>query len=232
MDHIRREVGLQPEFWQHCRQSHAIPAVLPNLSQAQARSQQCWGASALQLFHDERLAKIAEEFWTVRALHAGRILWRVHIEIAVKNLASVEVPIHMGRKHSLDQIVSLSLCPPLVVHLGVDGPNVVLRLHAVYDVFDGHHSGQHRMVLIVVLVHPVAAYQEKVPEAVCVVTDEVEALVTAKISGIRLGNMDDVGVLNILGLEDPDLGHLFDGKSGHFFIGQLPQKAGFIAKIL
>ena len=46
----------------------------------------------------------------------------------------------------------------VIFHLGVERPDITL-IHAAFDdVIDGRHGGQHRVVLVVVLVHAVAAH--------------------------------------------------------------------------
>jgi hypothetical protein len=45
----------------------------------------------------------------------------------------------------------------VILHFGIDGPDVVLCGDAVDDILNGGHGGQHRVILIVVFVHSVAA---------------------------------------------------------------------------
>ena len=59
----------------------------------------------------------------------------------------------------------------MVVEVGVHRPDVVRRaLH----VPDGHHRRQHRVVLVVVLVHAVAADGVQVRDRIDVLADDVE----------------------------------------------------------
>src|SRR5450755_1999444 len=50
----------------------------------------------------------------------------------------------------------------VIVHFGVDFPQSGLVRLAADDIVHGHHRGEHRVVLIVVPVHAVAADQEQV----------------------------------------------------------------------
>ena len=70
-----------------------------------------------------------------------------------------------------------SLCSLLLVilHLCVDGPDVVFGGNSVDDIFYGGHGGQHGVVLVVIFVHAVAAHEEKILEAVKVTADNIEA---------------------------------------------------------
>ena len=97
-----------------------------------------------------------------------------------------------------------------------------LVVDAVHDVLDRRHRGQHRVILVVVFVHAVAAHQEEILEAVDVTANHVEAVVAAKISGIGLGHADHVRIFDILRLRDADPRNLIDGESLHLVVGQLP----------
>jgi hypothetical protein len=79
--------------------------------------------------------------------------------------------------------------------------------------------------------HAVAAHQEEVAQRVCVFADDIEAVVAAKIGRVGLGHVNDVRVLDILGLEDADLGDFGDGKLGHLRVRELPQVVGFVAEV-
>jgi hypothetical protein len=90
---------------------------------------------------------------------------------------------------------------------------IVFGGNAVDDVLNGGHGGQHRVVLVVVFVHAVAAHQEQVLEAVDVVANHIEAVVAAEVSGIGLGHAHHMGILDVFRFEDPDLRDLLDGKA-------------------
>jgi hypothetical protein len=111
------------------------------------------------------------------------------------------------------------------------GPYIVLDLDAVDDVLDGCHGGEHGVILVVVLVHAIATYQEEVLKTVGVVADDVETVVTAEVCRVSLGNVDDVGVFHVLYLEDAYPGDFPDGEFCHLFIGKFPQLIGFVAEV-
>src|SRR5215469_18601952 len=74
----------------------------------------------------------------------------------------------------------------VILHLGVDRPDVVLVRPPLDDVVDRRHGRQHRVVLVVVLVHPVSADQEKIVELVHELANRWEPVVGAEICRIRL----------------------------------------------
>ena len=51
---------------------------------------------------------------------------------------------------------------------------------ASQDIVDRRHRGQHRVILIVVLVHAVAADQEKIVETVQILPDLIEPAIAPK----------------------------------------------------
>src|ERR1700722_512624 len=77
----------------------------------------------------------------------------------------------------------------LVLHLRINSPDVVLRGDTVENILDRRHCGEHRVVLVVVLMHPITTYQKQVLKLVCVIADHIKAAVTAEVSRVGLGNM-------------------------------------------
>src|ERR1017187_10688855 len=96
----------------------------------------------------------------------------------------------------------------VVFLLCVDLPQGLLVDVAGDDAVDGVHGGEHAVVLVVVFVHAVAADQEEVVDGVGEVLELVEAGVGAEVGGIGFGDADDVGVGDVGGFEDADLGDL------------------------
>jgi len=86
------------------------------------------------------------------------------------------------------------------------------------------------MVLVVVLVHAVVADQEEIGKPVEIAADDIEAVVATEIGGIGLGHADNVGVFDIRGLEDADLGDFSNGKTRHLLIRKFPQIVRLVAK--
>ena len=68
-----------------------------------------------------------------------------------------------------------------------------------------HHGGEHRMVLVVVFVHAVAADQKQILERVDVVAHFGKSLVGAEIGRIGLGHANHRRVANVGGVDDADL---------------------------
>src|ERR1700722_6960900 len=102
----------------------------------------------------------------------------------------------------------------LVLHLRINSPDVVLRGDTVENILDRRHSGEHRGVLVVV-------FAEHIKEAV-----------TAEVSRVGLGNMNDVRVFHISGFQNSDSGSLFNSQPCHLFIGKFPQSVALVAEIL
>src|ERR1700733_13775721 len=82
----------------------------------------------------------------------------------------------------------------MIFHLRVDGPDVVLVADPGDDVIDCRHSGQHGVVLIVVLVHSVSANQVQIVESIEKLADDVESVIGTEIGRVGFGNADHMGI--------------------------------------
>jgi hypothetical protein len=120
----------------------------------------------------------------------------------------------------------------VVIHLGIDSPDVFSRSDAIDDVFNRHHRCQHRMILIVVLVHPIAPDQVKICELIEEIADYVEPIVGSEVRGIRFRNANDMVVFDVLRIKDANFRGLVDRKLGHLLIRELPDWICLVAEIL
>src|SRR5579875_2065548 len=120
----------------------------------------------------------------------------------------------------------------VVLLLGVDLPERSLVDAAGDDLIDCGHGREHRVVLVVVLMHAIAAHEEEIFKAIEISADLVEALVGAKVSRVGLGYAHYVPVSHILCAQDADLFHFADGQLREAFVVHLPQIVGVIAEVL
>src|SRR6185312_13101814 len=102
---------------------------------------------------------------------------------------------------------------------------------AFNNVIDGGHGGQHRVVLVVVLVHAVAADKKQVLEVIYIVADFTETVISPEIGGIRLRDVNHTAIENISRVDDADLRHLSLREIDHLFIGKAPDGIGLITEI-
>ena len=128
-----------------------------------------------------------------------------------------------------------SLGSPLflvIVHLGVDFPEVGLVRLAGDDVVHRHHGGQHGVVLVIVAVHAVAADQEQVVVAVHILANLGEPVVGAEVRGIGLLHPQDRGVEHFGGVDDADLAEFLGRQRDHALVGEVPDFVRLVAEIL
>ncbi len=79
----------------------------------------------------------------------------------------------------------------MIFLFGVYVPDVRLVRSAFYDVIDGHHRGEHRVVRVVVLVHPVAAYQKQIVKIVQIAPQQIKLSISPKVRGVGFGHPDN-----------------------------------------
>ena len=120
----------------------------------------------------------------------------------------------------------------MVLLLGVDGPEGGLVDVAGGDAVDDGHGGEHGVVLVVVLVHAVAADEEEVGEAVGPGAEFVEAGVGAEVGRVGLGDADDVGVEDFGCVRRmPIFCELAGGEGGDVGVGHGPERVGVVAEV-
>src|SRR5580698_3462140 len=100
----------------------------------------------------------------------------------------------------------------MIFHLRIDRPNIVLAQDTANDVIHSRHGGQHRVILIVVLVHPVTADQVEIMETVKIFPDYVKSVVSSEIGGISLRNAHHMGIAHVASPQNPNLLDLSDSK--------------------
>ena len=81
---------------------------------------------------------------------------------------------------------------------------------------DSCHGGQHAVVLIVVLVHAVAADEKQVLDTIREFAEFVKAAVGAEVSGVGLWNPDDMGVGDRASAKNADAFRFLDGELTYF----------------
>src|SRR5205807_8488883 len=86
----------------------------------------------------------------------------------------------------------------VIIPFQIYGPDVFFGLNPLVNIFNSSHSGQHRMVLVVVAMHAVAADEEEVVEFVPVRASFVELTVSAEVGGVRLGHFYNSAVDHVL----------------------------------
>ncbi len=96
----------------------------------------------------------------------------------------------------------------------------------------GGHGGQHRVVLVVVLVHAVATDQIQVRNGVDVVPDLLKAVVDAEVGRVGLCHADHHRIARIGSIDDVDLRQFLDSQLGHLFVRARPELIAFIAEVL
>jgi hypothetical protein len=49
----------------------------------------------------------------------------------------------------------------MIFLFSIDGPNIIFQFNAIEYVVDSRYRRQHRVILVIVLVHPVSAYKKE-----------------------------------------------------------------------
>src|SRR3954454_21927472 len=128
--------------------------------------------------------------------------------------------------------VALGRAGLVVLLLDVDLPDVVR--HAVGDGLHREHRGVHRVVLVVVLVHAVAADRVDVRRVgVEPATEHVDVLaVVLVVDRISLGDADDVAGLDVLRLHDAELLELPLAELDEVVVAPRPQVVALVDEVL
>src|SRR5882672_1052117 len=87
------------------------------------------------------------------------------------------------------------------------------------------------MILVVVLVHSIAANKEEVLKSIHVANDLIEAIVGSEVGGISLRYAKDTGIANLVRVEDPDLCNFSNCELRDLFVRLVPNRVSVIAKI-
>src|SRR5216684_2285165 len=123
----------------------------------------------------------------------------------------------------------------LFVVLGVlvDAPDVV-HLPPGEDVLHRQHGGHHRMVLVVVLVHPIAPGEVQGRETLLhLAPDHFDVRGIARVvDRVGLGLADDAAVEDLVARCEPDLLQLAGGESEQVGVGRAPEPVSLEAEVL
>src|SRR6185312_1158905 len=130
------------------------------------------------------------------------------------------------RSSSAPQILSC-LCRLLVLLLVVLLLRIDLPERLLVDATCGKaihrvHCCQHTVVLVVVLVHSIAAHQEDVVDAVGEILQLIEAAVGPEVCRISFGYANHVCVTDCIRIQNADLRNLGDGILLQVVVGHLP----------
>src|SRR5258708_34199926 len=87
------------------------------------------------------------------------------------------------------------------------------------------------MILIVVLVHSIAANKEEVLKSIHVAKNLIEAIVGSEVRGIGLRYAKHTGIANLVRVEDPDLCNFSNCELRDLFVRLVPDRVRVIAKI-
>ena len=119
----------------------------------------------------------------------------------------------------------------MIIAFGVDLPDVVFCVNAVYDVADAFHGGEHGVIHVVVAVLSVASDAVEVGDCVEESAHFVETVVAAVVGGICLADFDLNGVHDTFGLYYADMLEFGYRHFDEFVPGHLPQVVAFGAEI-
>src|SRR5665213_2153752 len=126
---------------------------------------------------------------------------------------------------------SRSLLLFVILLFSIDAPQRALVYVPGRDAVDHSHRRQHGVVLVVVLMHTIAADQKQVFEAVRPSPQLVEPVIRAKVGRISLWYSHYVSVENVGRLQYSNLLQLRCRKLLQLFIRHRPQRIGFVAEI-
>ncbi len=112
----------------------------------------------------------------------------------------------------------------MILVIDVDAPDGVLVRASRSDAVDRGLGGQHRVILIVVAVHAVAADEKKVGDAIKICPHLAEIRVRTEIRGVRLRHPDYGTVDRVSGIDEIDLLELAYGERAHVQICSRPSR--------
>src|SRR5665213_1285384 len=127
---------------------------------------------------------------------------------------------------------SRSLLLFVILLFSIDAPQRALVYVPGGDAVHHRHRRQHGVVLVVVLMHTVAAHQKQVFEAVRPSPQLVETVIGAKVGWVRLRHSHYMSVEHVGRLQYSNLLQLRGRKLLQLFIRHRPQRVGFVAEIL